>query len=245
MADSGEQNVKRRLTEKFVAARTPGGGWHNPQADVTVMMEYMFEHVSAALRSKQWPEAVSLLAGKAAVDEDVFVEEDCREVHNAVYAFIGAAFRPNEEQASHQVFMETLDDVGWRELKLEAKIMYMYMLGLFHLSRCWVIGRQSLELGISPAADVRDVMAAAGIEFRMYDQDITPKQEGAAVVRDAVHFAATMNLTEQEVQKIVSDVYLSPEAGSRPASIRGLGRLAAKCGDGKCCGGGKCGKTNE
>jgi hypothetical protein len=240
MTTNEQPDARPRLTEKFVAARAKDDGhWHNPQADVTVMMEYMFEHVAAALRSKQWPEVVSLLAGKAAVDEHTFVEEDCRAVHNAVHSFIAAAFMPTPEQASHAVFMETLDEVGWRDLKLEAKVMYMYMLGLFHLSRCWVIGRQSYSLGIPPAADVTDIMAAAGVEFRMYDQDVTPKFEASQIISDAVHYAASLNLTESEVSDIVRSVYLSPTTGQRTANLTSLGKLAAKC-----CGG-TCGKKDR
>lgn len=235
MSDTPAHSIPQRLTERFVAARaTDDSNWHNPQADVTVMMEYMFEHVVASLRANQWPEVVELLAGSDQLEQREFVEEDCRQVHTAVHAFIGAAFVPTPQQASHTVFMETLDDVGWRDLKVEAKVMYLYMLGLFHLSRCWVIGRQSLSLGMSPAADVRDIMAAAGIEFRMCDQDITPKYEGAAIVRDAVHYASSIGLTETEVHKIVVDTFLDPLIGEQPANLRSLGKLAAKCCGGKC-----------
>jgi hypothetical protein len=235
MSDAPELNMPPRLTERFVAARAKDDGkWHNPQADVTVMMEYMFEHVAASLRAKQWPEVVELLAGADPVEQHEFIEEECRLVHNTVHEFIRAAFDPTPEQASHAVFMQTLDEVGWRDLRPEAKVMYLYMLGLFHLSRCWVIGRQSFALGMSPAADVRDIMAAAGIEFRMYDQNVTPKHEGALIVKDAVHYAASIGLTETEVIKIVVDTFMDPVTGQQPANLRSLGKLAAKCCGGKC-----------
>jgi hypothetical protein len=223
------EQLKQRLTENFISRRATDEGFiHNPQADVTVMMKYMLEHVAAALHKQAWPEVFNKLAALRGVPVEQFVSEDCRLAHNAVYEFIRDTYYMRPDHETHMTFMETLDATGWRDVSYEGRMAYLYALGLFHLSRCWVIGRQSQTLGLPPACDFQDIAVAAGIEIRMFDQDIDPKQEAAAVVREAVKYALHLGLRKEDVDGIVSSVFLDPASSKTSPDLGTLGHLHAE-----------------
>lgn len=223
------EQLKQRLTENFIARRATNENFvHNPQADVTVMMKYTLEHVAAALYKNAWPEVTNKLSALLGKTAEQFVADDCRKAHNAVYEFIRATYYPQEGHASHMTFMETLDDVGWRDVSYEGRMAYLYALGLFYLSRCWVIGRQSQALGMPPACDFQDIAVAAGIEIRLFDQDIDPKQDAATVVREAVKYAMQLGLRKEDVDSIASSVFLDPATSKTAPDLRALGHLHAE-----------------
>jgi len=220
------EQLRQRLTENFIARRAVDEGFvHNPQADVTVMMKHMLEHVGAAMYSQAWPEVFAKLAVSAGVTPEQLVAQDCRLAHNAVYEFIRATYYPPEGHVHHMTFMETLDETGWRDVSYEGRMAYLYSLGLYILSRCWVIGRQSQAIGMPPACDFQDIAVAAGIEIRLFDQDLDPKQDAATVVREAAKYAMHLGLRKEDVDNVVNSVFLDPTASKTSPDLGTLGHL--------------------
>jgi len=216
------QELHERLTQKFLAARCrndSSGSIHNPQADVSVMMAFMFEHIEAAFKQNAWPELTGFLIGKSGVDKNDFVAEHVRNVHLLVADYIKAAYVPTEEQKLHMTFEQTLDSLGWHSQPMAARVAYVYMLGLFHMSRCWVIGRQSNELGISPERGFEDIAAAAGVELRMYDQRINPTIEARNTLRDSVVYAQQLGMSRDSIIAEVDTTLRDSSLVSRAMSL--------------------------
>jgi hypothetical protein len=104
------------------------------------------------------------------------------------------------------------------------------MMGLFYLSRCWVIGRQTNELGLPPQVDFDLVSNAVGIEMRMFDQDINPRREAREVLRAAIGYAMHLGLSETQATAEVLDVYTEPNAVKSGVDVSTLNKLARKTG---------------
>lgn len=216
------RDLHDRLTKKFVAARCrndSSGSIHNPQADVSVMMAYMFEHIEAAFRQNAWPELIDFMVEKVGDDKNVFVGEQVRQVHLLVGEYVKSAYVPTEEQKTHMTFEQTLNSMGWHEQPVGARITYLYMVGLFHLSRCWVIGRQSNELGLLPDQSFESIATAAGVELRMFDQQINPTTEAVNSLRDAVAYAQQLGLSRKEICEEVELATKDPSFALRAAKL--------------------------
>ena len=106
---------------------------------------------------------------------------------------------------------EALDSAGWQEVPVAARTTWLAMLGLYHLSRVWVVGRQRLEHGNLPAIAFETVAQSAGQMLRIRDQGLTPVVDGLAAIRAAAHYGLLCGLSIDDMTLAVRQAAVSTD----------------------------------
>jgi hypothetical protein len=186
-------------------AQSSGQDFQNLQADVVVMLGHCMRSIASACINQSWPELFELMAEGHEKDE---LLEEVRQMHLKIGSFLERIDTPlSDSKALDATIYETLEAIKWEEVPLRARTTWLAMLGLYHLSRVWVISRQRLALGMQPAIAFDTVAQSAGHLMRMYDQNLSPKQDAIAAIRAATQHAVRCGVDIEDLLGVVRETH--------------------------------------
>lgn len=207
------EEFSKTLLQAFGGARSKDGGeYYVFHGNVVHMLAHCLESIAAGFTSRSFPELYKLLAPE---DPDV-LHEEVRQLHLCVGRLLN---RINENEPLDQphdtTVFESLSAVGWENTTQRARTAWLSMLGLYHLSRVWVIGRQAHYVGSGMVATSETIGQAADQLFRIQSQSLTPEADGAAAVRAATKYALWCGLRLYDIQDAVRHVAVSEKVDEK------------------------------
>lgn len=202
--------LRDSLMANYFALRPQSGGgdFKNMQGDVIVMLGNCMSLMAAGCYNRSWPQLFALL--EQVHDGDL--TEDVRRMHLVVAEFLkNIDIRAKDDDVVDTTIFEALDRAGWEDIPVAARTAWLAMLGLYHLSRVWVVGRQRLEHGYLPAVAFETVAQAAGQMMRIRDQKLDTFTDGAAAIRAATHYGLLCGLTVEDMVNAVRQAAVSTD----------------------------------
>lgn len=194
--------LRDALMSNYFALRPQSGGgdFKNMQGDVLVMLGNCMSLMAAGCYNRSWPQLFSMLEQVHGGD----LTEDVRKMHLTVAQFLkNIDIRAKDSDVVDATIFEAMDRAGWEKIPVPARTAWLAMLGLYHLSRVWVVGRQRLEHGDLPAIAFETVAQAAGQMMRIRDQKLDTFTDGAAAMRAATHYALLCGLSVEDMVSAV------------------------------------------
>lgn len=196
------------------------GHFLNVQADVRNILGEAIKMTHAAMNSNSWPDLVAALTDANTSEKDVLVH--AARAGRAVYDFCVRACNPTV--ADDFDIRDTLREVNWSDVPEKGRAAFLSMLGLFVLSRVWVLCRQETGLGSPANVTIEPIAVAAGQAMRMWDQNIDPIDEAIDSLTYATRHAMACGLSRDAAVELVTKIATSkteaPQAG--PPMRRGV-----------------------
>lgn len=207
------------LIKNFIAAKALNteGQPENYQANVIVMLGHCMSLMAAGCHRRSWPDLFELLEKTSTGPE---IADAVREMHYVVGRFLKEIDRrpdPNEEVDT--TIFQALDNANWKDIPVEGRTAWLAMLGLYHLSRVWVVGRQWHALGSYPGVAFDTVAQSAGLLLRTYDQGISIEEDATAALTAAVHYAKRSGQSADEIMATVKEAIRTTKTSSPVDSI--------------------------
>lgn len=214
------RELRESLMRNSIANRAIGDQTlNNPQGNVIVMLGHCMDTLAMGCASRSWPELFAYL-GKTMTPEEI--QAGISSMHRVVGRYLKAIDNvPDLDEEMDTTFFQTLDSSGWKDVAIESRTAYLAMVGLYHLSRVWVVGRQHHEFGMSPPIAFETVAQSAGHLLRQFDQGVSSLEDGHASVQAATKYALSCGLTASEIEHAVREALISNRA-AEPINPRDL-----------------------
>ena len=175
----------------------------SPDQNVIFMLGHMVRMVAGGCQAEFWPELMD--ANSNGPEDRLQLHKEVAEVHKTVIKFIGWINNtfpaPNEMVPS--TILEALEEVKWSELTQRGRQVYCSQMGLYLLSRFWVLGKTMHLLGSTPTRPFEMVCEVAAQVMRNEDQKTSPRSDANAALQAAVQFADRCGMSVDDIRKQV------------------------------------------
>lgn len=201
---------RRDVTDK-------SGRYLNLAADIRHMLGSSIELIASVLQHKNWPEYFEALK-----DDSLNEEELQRQVWIAAEKIVKFCERACDATQVEYGLRDTLKAVGWDEIPVKGRMLYLSMFGLCMLARTWTVCKQEVGVGVPANTAFEPIAVSATQMLRLLDQKIDPVDEAIDTLEHAVKHALYLGLSREsvlaKVKAICEDRLKDPQVG--PPALR-------------------------